>query len=177
MSFFARSRLFWSLCLIALVAANPGPSAQKSAAGGSGDTGRIAAVLEPIRARHKLPVLAGAIVTSRGLLEIGATGVRRSGRDVRVTIEDQWHLGSDTEGMTATLIGLLVERGPSEVGLHDRGGVPRPRVGLVLTAEEGNDRTAPVALLRQPPATFRISSRSCASAASGADVRQSCGSR
>jgi hypothetical protein len=34
-------------------------------------------VLEPIRARHKLPALGGAIVTSRGLLELGVTGVRR----------------------------------------------------------------------------------------------------
>ncbi len=68
-------------------------------------------MLEPIRATHQLPALAAAVVTSRGLMAIGATGVRRSGSDVRVTVEDQWHLGSDTKAMTATLIALLVERG------------------------------------------------------------------
>jgi CubicO group peptidase (beta-lactamase class C family) len=111
MNFIVRSRLLWSLCVIALVAACPGPSAQQSAAGGSGDAGRVAAVLEPIRARHQLPALGGAIVTSGGLLEIGVTGVRRSGTDVRVTVADKWHLGSDTKAMTAALIGLLIERG------------------------------------------------------------------
>ena len=39
------------------------------------------------------------------------TGVRKSGTDVRATVDDQWHLGSDTKAMTAALIGLLVERG------------------------------------------------------------------
>ena len=111
MHFPARLRAVRLLCLIALVAATPGSSARQSSAGGAGDSSRIAATLEPIRARHKLPALAGAIVTSQGLREIGATGVRRSDRDVRVTVEDQWHLGSDTKAMTASLIGLLVERG------------------------------------------------------------------
>lgn len=106
-----RSRPVWLLCLIALVAAMPGSSARQSGGGRAGDSGRIAGILESIRTRHKLPALAGAIVTSRGLLEVGATGVRRLDSDVRVTVEDQWHLGSDTKAMTATLLGRLVERG------------------------------------------------------------------
>ncbi|HKC65169.1 MAG TPA: serine hydrolase domain-containing protein, partial [Pyrinomonadaceae bacterium] len=58
-----------------------------------------------------LPALAGAIVTSRGLVEIGAIGVRKAGTNVPVTTDDLWHLGSDTKAMTAVVIGWLVERG------------------------------------------------------------------
>jgi CubicO group peptidase (beta-lactamase class C family) len=68
-------------------------------------------LLEPIRQKHNLPALAGAIVTSKGLVEIGAVGVRKAGTNVPVTIDDLWHLGSDTKAMTASVIGWLVERG------------------------------------------------------------------
>src|SRR4051812_14595766 len=68
-------------------------------------------LLEAIRIKNKLPSLAGAIVTGKGLVSIGATGYRKSGSTVSVTSDDRWHLGSDTKAMTATLIGVLVERG------------------------------------------------------------------
>lgn len=68
-------------------------------------------VLEPIRQKYNVPGMAGAILTSSGLQELGAVGVRKAGTDVRVTDNDQWHLGSDTKAMTATLIAHLVERG------------------------------------------------------------------
>ena len=55
--------------------------------------------------------MAGAIVTDKGLVSIGATGVRKFGSTVPITVDDRWHLGSDTKAMTATLIGVLVERG------------------------------------------------------------------
>jgi CubicO group peptidase (beta-lactamase class C family) len=72
---------------------------------------RVSDLLEPIRQKYKLPGLAGAIVTGKGLEAIGATGVRKAGTPVSVTVDDQWHLGSDTKAMTATIIALLVERG------------------------------------------------------------------
>jgi CubicO group peptidase (beta-lactamase class C family) len=68
-------------------------------------------LLEQIRQKLKLPALAGAIVTSQGLDAVGAVGVRKAGTDVHVTVDDQWHLGSDTKAMTATLLGVLVEQG------------------------------------------------------------------
>jgi CubicO group peptidase (beta-lactamase class C family) len=68
-------------------------------------------VLEPIRARHKVPALAGAIVTGEGLVAIGAAGVRAAGSEARATIDDRWHIGSDTKAMTALLCALLVEQG------------------------------------------------------------------
>src|SRR5215470_14830115 len=72
---------------------------------------RVADLLEPIRLKYKLPALAGAVVTSKGLEAIGATGVRKAGTPVSVTVEDEWHLGSDTKAMTATIIAHLVQRG------------------------------------------------------------------
>ena len=72
---------------------------------------QVSAVLESVRQKNSLPALAGAVVTSDGIVAIGATGVRKAGTTVAVTTDDQWHLGSDTKAMTASLIGLLVERG------------------------------------------------------------------
>jgi len=68
-------------------------------------------LLEPILKKFDLPALAGAIVTSKGLIAVGAVGVRKYGTDTPVTINDQFHLGSDTKAMTATMLATLVEDG------------------------------------------------------------------
>jgi CubicO group peptidase (beta-lactamase class C family) len=68
----------------------------------------IAAILEPIRAKYGIPSLAGAIFTTDGLIESGATGVRKTGTTIPVTADDLWHLGSDSKVMTATLAGTFV---------------------------------------------------------------------
>jgi CubicO group peptidase (beta-lactamase class C family) len=67
--------------------------------------------LEAIRAKHNLPALGGAVVNSKGLVESAVVGVRKAGSKVEATLDDQWHLGSDTKAMTATLIAILVEQG------------------------------------------------------------------
>lgn len=72
---------------------------------------RMNELLETIRKKHKLPALAAAIVTSKGLVSVAAVGVRKAGSNVLVTVDDQFHLGSDTKAMTANLIGQLVEQG------------------------------------------------------------------
>jgi len=82
------------------------PTAPKSAA-----PENLNAVLEPVRKKYDLPALAGAIVTSDGLSAAGAVGVRKYGTDTPVTLDDQFHLGSDTKAMTATLLATLVEEG------------------------------------------------------------------
>lgn len=68
-------------------------------------------LLEPIRRNYDLPALAGATVTSEGLTGAGAVGVRKYGTGVAVSVEDQFHLGSDTKAMTATMLATLVEEG------------------------------------------------------------------
>jgi CubicO group peptidase (beta-lactamase class C family) len=79
-------------------------------AGQSGDP-NIAALIEPIRQSTHLPSLGAAIVTEKGLEASGVTGVRKAGTNVSVTIDDVWHLGSDTKAMTAVVLATLVERG------------------------------------------------------------------
>ena len=68
-------------------------------------------VLEPIRAKHDLPALAAAVVMKGRVVGLDAVGVRKAGGDVKVTKDDQFHLGSCTKAMTATVVGLLVEQG------------------------------------------------------------------
>ena len=58
-----------------------------------------------------MPALAAAVVKAGAVSAAGATGVRMYGRDAKVTINDKFHLGSDTKAMTATLAGMMVEAG------------------------------------------------------------------
>lgn len=58
-----------------------------------------------------MPALAAAVFRGSDLLAIGATGVRKLGDPTRVTTADLFMLGSDTKAMTATLVGLYVDRG------------------------------------------------------------------
>ena len=68
-------------------------------------------LLEPIRQKHGVPAMAAAMVTSDGIQFMGVVGFRKRGTDVPVTLDDRWHLGSDTKAMTSTLIAKLVEQG------------------------------------------------------------------
>lgn len=71
----------------------------------------IAELLTPIRLKHAVPAICAAVVNGQGVVAIGAVGVRKVGDATAVTVEDRWHLGSNTKAMTATLIGRLVEQG------------------------------------------------------------------
>lgn len=71
----------------------------------------LSAELEPIRVKGKLPALAAAAFRGDEVLAIGATGFRRQGHDERVTVDDKWHLGSDTKAMTAVLVAIWIDRG------------------------------------------------------------------
>jgi CubicO group peptidase (beta-lactamase class C family) len=67
--------------------------------------------LADARSAAGLPAVA-ALVQIDGRIEAqAATGVRVEGRRESVTLDDSWHLGSDTKAMTATLIARLVEQG------------------------------------------------------------------
>jgi len=72
---------------------------------------RLRDVLEPIRAKHKLPALAAAVVLKGRVVALDAVGVRKAGSHVAVTRGDQFHIGSCTKAMTATLVALLVQQG------------------------------------------------------------------
>ena len=68
-------------------------------------------LLQPIREKYGLPALAASVVLDGKPGPAGAVGVRKYGSDVQVTAQDQFHLGSCTKAMTATLTGMLVEEG------------------------------------------------------------------
>ncbi|MGA7578473.1 MAG: serine hydrolase domain-containing protein [Desulfobaccales bacterium] len=66
-------------------------------------------ILTPYLARYDLPALAVAVVQDGKIIACGAVGTRRAGAAIPVTINDRFHLGSDTKAMTALLAAMLVE--------------------------------------------------------------------
>ena len=70
----------------------------------------LAALLEPLRAKHGLPALGALVLRGDEVVAQGAVGVRRIDREIPVTNGDRWHLGSCTKSMTATLCAILVEK-------------------------------------------------------------------
>ena len=67
--------------------------------------------LGTLRAAHDLPSLGAMLIQGDQIVEMAAIGMRAVGSGDQVTTEDRWHLGSLTKAMTATLAGILVERG------------------------------------------------------------------
>ncbi len=68
--------------------------------------------LEAVRMAEHLPALGMAVWRGGKLVASAVTGSRKAGDPSHpATIDDQWHLGSDTKAMTATLIGIYVDRG------------------------------------------------------------------
>lgn len=67
--------------------------------------------LEPVRAKNALPALAAAVVKGGTLVAVGVVGERVTGTKIPVTLDDRFHIGSDTKAMTATLAAMLVEEG------------------------------------------------------------------
>ncbi len=68
-------------------------------------------MLTPYLTRYHLPALAAAVVRDGTVVASGAVGTRRAGAMIPVTINDRFHLGSDTKAMTALLAAMLVEEG------------------------------------------------------------------
>ncbi|MEZ4325857.1 MAG: serine hydrolase domain-containing protein [Polyangiales bacterium] len=58
-----------------------------------------------------VPSVAAALVDHTGVTSIAAAGVRRAGDAVPVTVDDQYHLGSNTKAMTAALAATAVDEG------------------------------------------------------------------
>jgi len=77
---------------------------------GVGDP-EILSVLSAVRARTGVPAMAAAVVTSQGLQKVAAVGTRKAGTDVPVTLDDLWHLGSNTKIMTSTIVAQLIDQG------------------------------------------------------------------
>lgn len=63
------------------------------------------------RANSNLPALGGGIIVGDQILAMGVSGTRRATGDTPVTLDDQWHIGSITKSVTATLTAILIEEG------------------------------------------------------------------
>jgi len=57
------------------------------------------------------PAIAAGIVTRDGLEWSGVRGVRQAGGTDAATLDDRWHLGSNTKAMTAAVFARLVDQG------------------------------------------------------------------
>jgi len=68
-------------------------------------------VLNSYLARYDLPAIAAAVVKDGKVIAAGAVGTRRLGAKIQVTVNDRFHIGSDTKAMTALLAAVLVEEG------------------------------------------------------------------
>jgi CubicO group peptidase (beta-lactamase class C family) len=98
-----------ALAVLPLAVGSPGPGQPE---GGAAPTAKqLGELLEPVRKKHDLPALAAAVVNRKGVVALAAVGVRKRGERVPMTPGDQFHLGSDTKAMTATMIARLVESG------------------------------------------------------------------
>ncbi|MEC7241339.1 MAG: serine hydrolase domain-containing protein [Myxococcota bacterium] len=63
------------------------------------------------RANSNLPALGGGIIVGDRILAMGVSGTRKATEDTPVTLNDQWHIGSITKSVTATLTAILIEEG------------------------------------------------------------------
>jgi len=67
--------------------------------------------LASARAKHPVPAIAALIMKDGRVVAEAAVGVRALGRPEPVSMDDRWHLGSDTKAFTSTMIARLVEQG------------------------------------------------------------------
>src|SRR5918998_2886816 len=68
-------------------------------------------ILQPYLGRYGLPALAAAVVKNGEVIASGAVGTRRAGTNSPVSIDDRFHIGSDTKSMTALIAAMFVEGG------------------------------------------------------------------
>ena len=90
----------------ASAAADPWATSQSAAA-----SGPLAAALDKTRKELALPALGVAAWRDGRLIEMAVVGVRNVMDPAKATTADLWHLGSNAKAMTATLIGIYVDRG------------------------------------------------------------------
>jgi CubicO group peptidase (beta-lactamase class C family) len=58
----------------------------------------------------EIPGMVAAVIVKGKIIATGAVGIRKKGSSKKVTINDQFHIGSNTKSMTATLAACLIEK-------------------------------------------------------------------
>jgi CubicO group peptidase (beta-lactamase class C family) len=68
-------------------------------------------MLSPYLKEFGLPALAAAVFRNGSIVASGAVGTRRAGMQIPVTINDRFHIGSDSKAFTSVLAGQFVQAG------------------------------------------------------------------
>lgn len=71
----------------------------------------LSQVVPDLRREHNLVGLAAMVMIDGEIVDSAVDGERKKGSGVPLTIDDQWHMGSITKSITATMIARLVESG------------------------------------------------------------------
>jgi CubicO group peptidase (beta-lactamase class C family) len=103
-----------AVCSFALLAAALAPVHVAGRAGEKDDklsVKEMTAILEKARAKYDVPGMAAGIVRLGEKPLTAIAGVRKRGVAAKVTIDDAWHLGSNTKPMTALLTAVLIDQG------------------------------------------------------------------
>src|SRR5262245_8148782 len=96
------------IALVALLSLGLLGAGSAVAAGASEEISRL---LATVRSTHQVPALVASVGHADGSIQTGAVGVRVLGKPQTVTSDDEFHIGSVTKPMTATVIATLVEEG------------------------------------------------------------------
>lgn len=68
-------------------------------------------MLDPYLKEFGLPALAAAVFQNGSIVASGAVGTRRAGMQIPVTLNDRFHIGSDSKAFTSLLAGQFVQEG------------------------------------------------------------------
>lgn len=97
----------------------------------------LTTIVDSIRVAFNLPALGAAIVKrDAGVTAIGVAGTRRFGADFPVTLDDKWHLGSNTKTMTGLLTAMTVKAG--RLGFDDKMTTRYPELAGLVRPEFAN---------------------------------------
>ena len=78
---------------------------------GEGYQGYLEAHLARLQYDTGLTAVVAAVMTDGRLVAAAASGERRRGSGISVTVDDRWHVGSINKSMTATLLAVLEDDG------------------------------------------------------------------
>lgn len=99
------------LCALGLLQTPATPPAPAQAPAAPITVRNFDELLARVQKNNDVPGIVALALKGNDVVGHGVAGVRKRGTEEKVTLDDQFHLGSCTKAMTATLAALLVEEG------------------------------------------------------------------
>jgi CubicO group peptidase (beta-lactamase class C family) len=87
-------------------------------------------ILDPYLKEFGLPALAAAVFQNGSIVACGVVGTRRAGTQTPVTINDRFHIGSDSKAFTSLLVGQFVQEGKLRWDSTPADAFPELRAGM-----------------------------------------------